>query len=88
MRPTDGHIVITMGPHGGGLGIANSMERRLKMSIEEAYWLQLMPHQLQAFAKATGHSPETILMSIVSDESNDSQESEDDDQSPEASPKE
>ena len=57
------------------------------MSIEEAYLLQCMPHQLQALTRATGLSPETILMSIASDESNDSQESEDD-QSPEASPEE
>ena len=74
-----------MGPHGEGLGIANSMERRLKMSIEEAYWLQCMPHQLEAFSRATGHSPNTILMYLASEGSEDSKESEDD-QSQEASP--
>ncbi len=57
------------------------------MSIEEAYLLQCMPHQLQTLAQTTGHSPETILMSIASDKSKDSQESKDD-QSPEASPEE
>ena len=57
------------------------------MSIDMAYLLQQMPQQLQAYSRATGHSPETILMSIVSDESNDSKESKDD-QSPEASEEE
>ena len=57
------------------------------MSIEEAYWMQCMPHQLQALARATGHSPNTILMYLASEGSEDSKESEDD-QSPEASPEE
>lgn len=48
------------------------------MSIELAYLLRSMPQQLEAFSKASGHSPNTILMYLASCESDDSEESEDD----------
>ena len=55
------------------------------MSIEEARLLQAMPAQLEAYSRATGHSPQLILAYLASEGSEDSKESEDD-QSPEASP--